>query len=297
MSTVSVVIPAYNSAHLLHRSLASVLRQTRPVEEVLVVNDGSTDETAALLTRYAAPVRSLYQPNGGLSSARNLGIRNALGEWVAFLDADDQWLPEKIERQLRVAADNPEAGVIYTDAFVIGLQGEPLGRYLDGKGPMSGWIFDRLLEAFFVLPSTTMIRRQLLIDAGMFTDSLRRTEDYDLCLRLAKLCPFALLPEALTLYERQPDSISRNTVAEHESHMALYRRLLAQELTREQRMKVERRLRKALFSHAYALRSKDPSAALQAAGRFLAAHPGHLAAWKLAAGNLAARVLPASSKG
>lgn len=287
--TISVVIPAYNAAHLLDRSIASVLDQSHPVDEVLVVDDGSSDNTAEVVARYDAPVRLVSKPNGGAASARNAGVRAATSEWIAFLDADDRWLPEKVERVLALAAGQPEAGLLYTDAEVIGLDGRSTGRFLEDKGPVTGWAFERLLSSFFVLPSTVVARRSLLIEAGLFNETMRHAEDYDLCLRLARLTQFALLPEALTLYQRQPNSLTTHLLAEDEAHIPLFRRLLADgQLSASQRATIERRLAQSLFARAYQLRAQHPAAAVRASCQFLAHYPAQPSAWKLAAGSLAA---------
>ncbi|MHC5139531.1 MAG: glycosyltransferase family 2 protein, partial [Planctomycetota bacterium] len=98
--TISAVIPAYNAAKYIARSIDSVLAQTHPVDEIVIVDDGSTDNTAAIIKDYGDKVRYIHQPNAGVSAARNTGIEAATGNWIAFLDADDEWLPEKIKRQV-----------------------------------------------------------------------------------------------------------------------------------------------------------------------------------------------------
>jgi glycosyltransferase involved in cell wall biosynthesis len=131
-TTVAAVIPAYNAAHLLDRCLESVLRQTVPVQEVWVVNDGSTDDTVAVLQRWQekdSRIHAIHKGNGGVATARNAGTVAASSEWVAFLDADDTWMPEKLERMLAIRERDPQAIVLYHDAVL------PDGtRFLADKG-------------------------------------------------------------------------------------------------------------------------------------------------------------------
>ncbi|MBK8993570.1 MAG: glycosyltransferase family 2 protein, partial [Gammaproteobacteria bacterium] len=126
---VSVVIPAYNAAAFIERAVDSVLTQSYRSREVLVVNDGSTDRTGEVLARYGSAIRVIDQPNGGLSSARNRGIREARGEFVALLDADDRWLPEKLERQVQAMVADPGIGFCSTRALVETPEGVPAGEW------------------------------------------------------------------------------------------------------------------------------------------------------------------------
>lgn len=287
MNTVSVVIPAYNSAALLPRCLDSVLAQTLAAAEVLVVDDGSSDNTAEAVSRYGEAVRLLRQPNGGPGVARNSGISAANGDWIAFLDADDQWVPNKLERQIECAHSHPDAGLIYCDAIVLDADGTATGEFLADKGPASGWVFDRLLHSFFVLPSTALVRRRLLVEAGMFSAHLRRVEDYDLWLRLARVCPFQLVPEALTFYQRQENSSSKDLAAMAKVEIELFRSLLQQDLSSAQRRAARQRLARNLFDYSYETRHTDRSAAWRAAWQAVHTYPRRAAAWKLLLSRLA----------
>lgn len=286
--SISVVIPAWNAAHLLPRSIESVLAQTLPVREILVCDDGSTDNTAEVAERYAGSVRLLRQPHRGTSVTRNAGILAAAGEWIAFLDADDVWLSHKLERQMACATEHPEAGLIYCDALVTDNDGRPTGKFLKGKIHGTGNVYERLLRSCFVLPSTAVIRRRLIVEAGLFSEEIRGTEDYDLWLRLARICPFAIVPECLVRYERQENSVSRNALAMAHSDAMIFRTLLRQDLTPAQRRLVEERLAQNLFDLAWHSRTDSPSRALMAAWCSVRLQPARLTAWRLLLASAAA---------
>ncbi len=293
--SVAVVVPAYNAEKLLARCIDSILAQTVPVAEIIVVDDGSTDRTLAIASRYASPVRCITRGNHGLAHARNTGIRAASSEWVAFLDADDTWRPEKIERQLLAAQEHPEVALFYTDATVVSPDGTLLGRYLERKRPASGWVFDRLLESVFALPSTWMIRRSTLMEVGLFREELRRVEDYDLLLRLARRHQFQLVPEELTLYERQEDSLSRNAAEMALAEVSVLGTVMRQGLNSVQQRSVRRRLAANFFELSYAGRSTDIRQSLHWALRCVRTYPYAARNWRLLATSAARSLLPASS--
>ncbi len=194
--TVSVVIAAYNAAETLGETLASVLGQTWRDYEVIVVDDGSTDATAEVAEGYGEAVRLIRKENGGSASARNAGIRAARGRYVAFLDADDLWLPEKLERQMRLHAEQPDLAWSYTDAvFFDDETGEALwqtGRELAlPEGDVLRPLFVRNAIAF----SSAVVRRSVLLAEGGFdTSALHRiSEDWDLWLRLAREEPVGVV--------------------------------------------------------------------------------------------------------
>ena len=287
MSEITAIIPAYNAASLLPDCLESILSQRHPVQDIIVVDDGSSDNTAEVASRY--PVRCIRQQNKGLSGARNTGILAASTEWVAFLDADDRWFPHKIECQLAAAEEHPEAAILYSDASVFDSSGSCLGLFLSDKGPVSGWIFDRLLDSMFVLPSTVLARRDALITVGMFSERLRRVEDYDLWLRMAPEYQFHLVPDALISYNRQESSLSKNVEGMSRAEISVLLPLLQRKLTRKQRSSVRRRLAHNMFNLSYELRHKDRPESIRMAWECLRMKPTRPASWKLIAGRMLLR--------
>lgn len=206
---VSVIIPTYNRAPLLQCALDSVLCQSYRDWEVLVCDDGSADETAASLGSAVFPVRYLrLDHTGSLGRTRNSGIQNSRGEFIAFLDDDDFWHPFKLERQVAALQADPAAGVAYTDAQLLLPDGSLSPPVLSSKEKRPGRLFSRLLQNCFFHPSTVMVRRDLLIAAGAFDESLYTGEDLDLWLRLASMTREVCVPEPLVTIRRHAFSHS-----------------------------------------------------------------------------------------
>jgi glycosyltransferase involved in cell wall biosynthesis len=206
-STVSAVITTYNRASLVPRAIDSILSQTRPVDELIVVDDGSTDDTRAVVSAYGPPVHYVYQENRGLASARNRGIREARFEWVAFLDDDDEWLPEKIERQIGAVEEHTEAAACYTGIWCALANGEEICHASVRAEAL--WPNIRLSTPF--PPSTLMARRKALEEVGGFLEGLRYAEDWHLIVRLASRFTFAAVSESLVRMHEQPSSLSQRT--------------------------------------------------------------------------------------
>jgi glycosyltransferase involved in cell wall biosynthesis len=214
---VSVIVPAYNAAPFIAQTIVSVLGQTFRDFEVIVVNDGSPD--AADLERELAPymhsIRYLTQPNGGPSSARNLGIRKARGEYVAFLDSDDFWMPGFLARQMEILKADPSIDLLYSNGVVIG-DVEYAGRELMSLAPSDGPLtFERVVSAeCTVLTSCVVVRRRLVIDVGLFDERFRRSEDFHLWSRLAfHGARFACHRDVLVQHRRRAGSLSDDRVA------------------------------------------------------------------------------------
>ncbi len=223
---VSVVIPTYNRAHLIGRALRSVTEQTAPAGEIIVVDDSSTDDTADVVAKTGAGVRLLRQEHAGVSAARNRGIAAARGEWIAFLDSDDVWLPRKLERQMEFAAAHPGAEACQTDEIWVrnGVRVNPGRRH---QKP-SGDIFLASLELCLVSPSAAMLRRTTIERLGGFDPGLAACEDYDLWLRLSLDTPVHLVAEPLVIrYAGHPDQLSRRHWGMDRFRVASLVRLLA----------------------------------------------------------------------
>ncbi|MDH4393729.1 MAG: glycosyltransferase [Aquabacterium sp.] len=220
MRQVSVVIPAYNAARTLRATLDSVRAQGPLVAEVVVVDDGSTDDTAAVVAEHDPQARLVRQANAGVAAARNLGVSVARGDWVAFLDADDLWLPGKLAAQLKALAQAPTARLACTAWAVWPSEAElPSAAWLDDLshraddagqwvGP-SGWIYPELLLGSEVWTSTVMMERALFLELGGFDGSLRIGEDYDLWLRASRITPVQHLPRPWALYRSHASSLTR----------------------------------------------------------------------------------------
>jgi glycosyltransferase involved in cell wall biosynthesis len=208
---VSVVIPAWNAAWCVGKAIDSVLAQDFRDFEVIVVDDGSTDDTAVILSTYDDAIRVIHQPNSGLSSARNTGIREARGEFIAFLDADDWWLPGKLGRQIGLMRSRPNLGFSSTAARVEDPQGQLVNVWACAhwQGPFLVHLFGSNADVAGSGSAVTA-RRELFQQAGCFDESLRSLEDIDMWMRLAAVADYACLEEPLAVILKRPGSMSRN---------------------------------------------------------------------------------------
>lgn len=203
--TVSVIIPTYNRAHVLGRAVRSVLNQTYQDFELIVVDDGSSDGTSEAVRAFAdPPIRYLrHERNRGAAAARNSGIEAARGEYVAFLDSDDEWLPEKLKKQMKAFANlSSRVGMVYTDLWKIGDDGVRRYWHASRIMPEDRLVYDHLLGDRLTgisMPSV-VIRRACFAKAGMFDEEFPRLIDRDLFMRLSKHFHFYHLPEALVNY-------------------------------------------------------------------------------------------------
>ena len=209
--SITVVIPSYNCERYIAQTLQGVLAQHVEDLEVLVVDDGSSDGTEAIVRRHDSRVRWVPQANAGVSRARNHGIELAHGRYVCLLDHDDWWFPHKLKRQLRAMEEHPEVGVVYS-SWVVWRQPAPDAPFPepasfrvddipdDADPDFSGWVYHQFLLDCWMLTSTTMFRREVLAQHGMFDESLPFSEDWDLWLRLARQVPFVRLRRPTTLY-------------------------------------------------------------------------------------------------
>jgi glycosyltransferase involved in cell wall biosynthesis len=207
MAHVSVIIPAHNAEAFVADTVDSALNQTYQDLEVIVVDDGSSDGTVAALARFGDRIRVHQQPNGGVAKARNTGVSLATGAWVAFLDADDLWLPEKTDRQL---ACSPASPMIYSDRLNIGARGDLPELQSVATRMHGGDIFVPLLRDNFITLASVMMRRDLFEQLGGFYTGLHGTADWDLWIRVAERHPIGFVPEPLVKYRFHDASMSRN---------------------------------------------------------------------------------------
>jgi glycosyltransferase involved in cell wall biosynthesis len=203
--SISVVIPAYNSARWIDEAIQSVLAQSLPPREIVVVDDGSTDDTARRLEKYRGRVVYIHQDNQGVAAARNRGIAGTTGEWVAFLDADDVWHPRKLECQVRAIADRPELAMLGT-----GVRDWP-GEFGDvpTNVDMTTRTWAQLAVRNQFTTSSVIVRRAALEHIGGFDPQLHGPEDYDLWLRLGEQFPMGVLDAPLVGYREVAQSLGR----------------------------------------------------------------------------------------
>jgi glycosyltransferase involved in cell wall biosynthesis len=211
MPKVSVIIPAYNYADYTVNAVESVLAQTFHDYEIIVVNDGSTDETEKKLRRFIADRRIIYiyQENHGVAHARNTGIKNSFGEYVAFLDCDDLYMPDKLERSVQALDKNQSLSFIYTPVLFVSESGRTLGR--DREKCYSGKVFDRLILNNFIRNSTAVIRRHCFDKIGLFDEALFYTADWEMWLRVSSIFGVGYIGAPLSKYrQREYDYFVKN---------------------------------------------------------------------------------------
>ncbi len=231
---ISVILPTYNRAATLERAIQSVLAQDYKNFELIVIDDGSTDDTQEIIRSYRKKIRYYSQLHAGVSAARNLGLEKSEGTWVAFLDSDDYWLPGKLEKQMKFILEHPGLLVVQTDEQWIrnGVPVNPMKKHRK----YSGWIFDRCLPLCIVSPSAVIIHQKVFNDIGVFDESFPVCEDYDLWLRISSKYPIGLLPEKLIVKTGgHPDQLSRKYWGIDRFRVRALEKILEQDLTIGQR--------------------------------------------------------------
>jgi glycosyltransferase involved in cell wall biosynthesis len=208
MIEVSVIIPTFNRKERLRKALESVLQQEDTAFEVIVIDDGSTDGTGEMVTKEFPSVAYSYQSNRGQAAARNAGIEKARGEWIAFLDSDDEWLPGKLRAQLDDFAAHP--GLLISQTGEIWIRNGRRVNPMKKHAQCEGWIFEKCLPLCIISPSAVMIHRQIFEEVGLFDETYLACEDYELWLRISARYPVGLIPKPyVTRYGGHADQRSR----------------------------------------------------------------------------------------
>ena len=206
--SVSVIIPTHNRARTLPRALDSVLAQTRAIDEIIVVDDGSTDSTVELVAGNYPQVTLLQQPNLGVSAARNHGIREATSDWIALLDSDDRWLPTKLEAQFALLVQRPDHRLCHTEEIWI-RNGKRVNQ-MHKHRKSGGHIYSQCLPLCVISPSSVLLHRSLFDEIGLFDETLPACEDYDLWLRICAREPVLFVETAqIEKYGGHDDQLSR----------------------------------------------------------------------------------------
>ena len=241
---VSVIIPTYNRAEKVVQAVESVFSQTFAEFELIVVDDGSTDDTESKLRPYFSRIQYCRQANLGVSSARNHGIRLARFNYLAFLDSDDLWLPDKLKVQVAYMEANPDAKICQTDEIWIrnGKRVNPMNKHKK----YSGYIFPHCLPLCIVSPSAVMIKKDYLEQAGLFDETFTVCEDYELWLRISRETPVYLIEQPLIIkHGGHDDQLSRKYWGMDRFRVQAMEKLLnSNSLTSEQRRQVIEELNK-----------------------------------------------------
>ena len=215
MSTplVSVIIPAYNADKYIERTIRSVLLQDYENIEIIIIDDGSTDNTATVVKKLVNEDKRLHyvhQRNGGVSSARNHGYKLSKGEYLAFLDADDVWLPENIRKKVEHLQNDPVTGLVHSDALLIDENDKPLDEIKKGK---SGWILDDLLSwngTCIPAPSSILVKREVVDTAGGFDTNLSTAADQEFFFRVAAKYKIGRVEEITWQYRMHSQNMHSN---------------------------------------------------------------------------------------
>ncbi len=221
MPLVSIVIPAYNCSRYIRETIDSIVVQEGVSDvEIIVVNDGSTDNTGDIARTFGPQVKVIDQPNAGVCAARNRGINEAKGAFIALMDHDDYWLPNKLSNQLAAFDSNPHVDVVFS-GFIRWLPDAKDGSFKSPSGftsqakpqgvesEFSGYIYHQMLLDSWVLTSTALVRTSVIVASGGFDESLPFSEDWDFWLRLSRQSQFLKLKEDTTLYRQHPNQGSR----------------------------------------------------------------------------------------
>jgi len=247
---VSVIIPTYNRKHVIMHAIQSVMNQTFKDFEIIVVDDGSTDETKAYLESLYLPITIISKENGGVSSARNEGIKKAQGKYIAFLDSDDSWLSEKLKAQIEYLESNPSISLVYTDEY-IEVNGELLPKTRFQRADVGDDIKNNFLLSGFVQrtpihTSAVMVKKSVLDEVGCFNQTLKIHEDSELWNRISMKYKFGYIdvPLAIFRYKDGVDHLmkdfhSEKSKEEGRKYLKLYENMHKDDMTEEIRKSIE----------------------------------------------------------
>ena len=234
MEKISVIIPTYNRAALIGETLESVIRQTRPVDEIIVVDDGSTDNTEKVIRAYSRYItKCIKQPNSGPAAARNRGVREASGEFMAFLDSDDIWVQNKTEMEMEWFAKNEHLDLVFchisnfqenNEKEILEIRNPRIEKYLVDNASDLKEILNCLIEENVIGTPSVIVRRSCFDRVGPFDESLKIAEDFDWWLRAARTCRFGFVNAVLVRRRRHPGNLVNDWVARTEAHLRVLRK-------------------------------------------------------------------------
>jgi len=241
MAKISIIIPTYNYAQYICEAIESVLNQTYKDFEIIVVDDGSTDNTKEVIKPYLNKIKYIYQQNSGPSSARNRGIKEAKGEYIAFLDADDIWLPQKLELQIKFMEKEKEVGLIFSDMILFNEKGIIKNSFLKEKlffnklsiKPLSSTekviydnVFNALLQENFIPTNTVIVKKECFNKVGFFDETLFSVEDRDMWLRIGLFYDIGFINFPLVLTRFHETNISANQELALKSRLKVMKKFL-----------------------------------------------------------------------
>jgi glycosyltransferase involved in cell wall biosynthesis len=206
---VSVIIPSYNHAHYVQDAIQSVLNQDYDDYEIIVIDDGSKDNTREVVARFGEKIRYIWQENKGLPGARNTGIKAANGDLIALLDSDDTWLPGFLSATVARLEGDPRLGAVHTGFYFVDEHGQRLPQVSTETVP-DDQMYDRLLDGEFFVPAAVVTRRECFDRVGLFDEAFRGSEDWDIWLRVARAYRFAGIPTPLVNYRMHSSNMTKD---------------------------------------------------------------------------------------
>jgi glycosyltransferase involved in cell wall biosynthesis len=294
---VSVVLTVYNATWCVERALDSALSQTLPPHEVLVCDDGSTDGTPELIENtFGSRVTVLRLPHKNASATRSVGLARATGDWLAFMDADDTWMKNKLERQHDYLVEHPEVRHLSTDGIFVSPDGvlreSWLSDYFKPPRELRGDLVPLLVERCFILMSSVLVERGIYHEVGGIDPNIVYSHDYDLWLRVGSRVPMAVMNERLITYFTSPGALSRRYEARHRDNLAIMRKLERGEYRKDPQLMRRGAERAAALEYDLGLiclrtgrieegraHLRRAAAAGPATRRLLAAAAGHAPGW------------------
>jgi glycosyltransferase involved in cell wall biosynthesis len=236
--SVSVVIPAYNAEQCIGRSIDSVLGQTLPADEIIVVDDGSTDNTAEIIKQYGSKVRYIYQGNSSCAGGRNTGIRVAKCEWIALQDADDEWLANKLELQMKLLEENPDLRWCGSNNYNVDgplrthkCAPDEARKGLSGRDYFESYLSEASKNYFRVASITMIIHRDVFAEVGLFAEDLLRSEDTDMWCRIAFCYPkFGYIAEPLAIVHMDVSNPALEELRLYAKRGVYFRKMVSQHL-------------------------------------------------------------------
>jgi glycosyltransferase involved in cell wall biosynthesis len=250
MPKISVIIPTYNREQLISRAINSVLAQTYKDYEIIVIDDGSTDHTKEALEPFEGKIKYFYQDNSGISGARNRGIEEARGNYIAFLDSDDAWMPEKLATQAEILDRDPSVGIVYSKMLILNEDGKHCGFKPDEK---TGRNFMELIEIRGdIATSTVMTRRECFQKVGRFDPDLPPMEDFDMWLRISKFYKiYEVENVTLAYYYEHGQQATKDLKKVYEGLVKLEHKILR--MADEAPQKIKNKVIQRLTMHQYTL--------------------------------------------
>jgi glycosyltransferase involved in cell wall biosynthesis len=222
MPNISVIIHTYNNEKFIRETIESVLLQSYKDYEIIVVDDGSTDNTRSALIPYMDKIRYHYKENGGIASAKNAGVSLSKAEFIAFLDHDDLWVPDKLKIQMEYFNKNPQVRLVYSK-YTSFRDGKEL-RTKPEKG-YSGWIFKELLSKSFIQTSTVVVKRECLNAVGSYDESFTLGDEYDMFLRISKRFQCGFVDKGLTRYRVHETNASKNDFLFDKENLGVFKKI------------------------------------------------------------------------